>query len=425
MIHPNMENPFQNAMAQLTIAAKILKLNQKTLSSLKKPDRILKAKIPVKMDNGLIKTFAAYRIQYNNARGPYKGGIRYHQDVNLDEVKALSFWMAIKCAVVDIPMGGGKGGVIVDSHKLSVGELERLSRGYIKAFYKNLGPKIDVPAPDVYTNSQIMDWMTDEFCKLIGKKQIAVITGKSIATGGSLGRDTATATGGFFVLEALTKIIKLQPKKTRMLIQGFGNAGANFSHLAYHAGYKIIGVSDSKTGLIDATGKGLDYHLIERIKNGPRGRVDICQCQQIDCDCKNHSHLTNRQFLEQDCDILVLAALENQVDKTNVKKIKAKIILELANGPVTPEADQELFKQGKIVIPDVLANAGGVTVSYFEWLQNLKNQHWTKNQVRNKLKPIMLKAFNQVWQAAKKFNIDLRTAAFVLAVEKIVKAMRN
>ncbi len=420
-----MPNPFQNAMKQLDSAAKILKLNKKVLAILSQPKRILQAKIPVKMDNGTIKKFNAYRIQYNNACGPFKGGIRFHPQVNLNEVKALSFWMTIKTAVVGIPMGGGKGGVVVDPRKLSKDELERLSRSYIKAFYKFLGPKIDVPAPDVYTNAQIMDWMADEYAKLTGKKQLAVITGKSVEAGGSLGRDTATADGGFFVLQTLIKKLKLQPKKTRILVQGFGNVGANFVHLAYHAGYKVIGVSDSKTAIIDPFNKGFDFHLIDKIKKGIKGIVDICHCHKIKCKCRNHQHLTNKQFLEQDCDILVLAALESQITKTNAKKIKAKIILELANGPIVPEADCELFKQNRIIIPDVLANAGGVTVSYFEWLQNLKNQRWTKKQITHKLKLLMERAFDRVWKTSKKYQLDLRTSAFILAINKISKAIKK
>ena len=419
-----MQDPFKNSMRQLDSAAKILKLDKKVLAILKRPKKILQAKIPIKMDNGSTKSFQAYRIQYNDARGPFKGGIRFHPQVNLNEVKALSFWMTIKCAVVGIPMGGGKGGVAVDPHKLSLSELEKLSRGYIKAFFKHLGPKIDVPAPDVNTNAQIMDWMVDEYAKLTGKEQPAVITGKSIKAGGSLGRDTATADGGFFIIEALRKKLKIEPRKTKMIIQGFGNVGSNFARLAYDAGYKIIGISDSKTSIFDPTGQGFDCHVVEHIKS-LKGVVDICECRNIKCSCRDHQHLTNKQLLEKDCDILVLAALENQVTRANAKKIKSRVILELANGPVTPDADCVLFGQNKIVVPDVLANAGGVTVSYFEWIQNIKNQRWTKNQVKTKLKPTMIKAFDQIWNMSKKHKTDLRTAAFILSVEKIAKAIKK
>jgi len=406
-------------MTQLDSAAKTLGLGNE-VNILKKPKRILKAEIPIKMDNGQVKKFKAFRVQYNNSRGPFKGGIRFHPQVNLNEVKALSFWMTVKAAAVNIPMGGGKGGVTVDPKKLSPRELEKLSRGYMKAFHKHLGPKIDVPAPDVNTNSQVMDWMADEYAKLTGEKQPAVITGKSIKAGGSLGRDTATADGGFFILLDLVKKLKIKPKKTRVVIQGYGNAGANIVHSLYQAGFKIIGVSDSQTAIVDPTGKGFDPHIIDKIKKD-KGLVDVCNCHKIHCSCVDHKHLPTQKILEYPCDILVLAALENQITKANVKKVKAKIILELANGPITPDADCELFGQDKIVIPDVLANAGGVTVSYFEWLQNLKNQKWSKSKVKKKLKPIMIKAFNEVAKNARKYKIDLRTAAFMVALKRILK----
>ncbi|MFA5022031.1 MAG: Glu/Leu/Phe/Val dehydrogenase [Patescibacteria group bacterium] len=415
-----MTDPFKNAMLQLNKAAKIMGLKKDFLKSLSQPKRILKAEIPITLDNGKKVKFKAFRVQHNNRRGPYKGGIRFHQQVSLEEVKALSFWMTIKTSVVGIPFGGGKGGIIVDPHKLSKTELERLSRGYIKAFYKYIGPKVDVPAPDVNTNSQIMDWMTDEYTKLTGKKQPAVITGKSIAAGGSLGRNTATADGGFFILMNLVKKLKMKPKNTRVIIQGFGNVGGNMADSLYHAGFKIVGVSDATTAIIDPKNKGFDSHVIEKIKE-KHGRVDICTCEKIYCQCKNHKHIIKEKLLEYPCDILILAALENQITKTNVKKIKAKIILELANGPTAPQAEPELLKKGVIIIPDVLANAGGVTVSYFEWLQNMKNQKWSQNQVKTKLKPIMIKAFEQTQKNAKRYKTDLRTAAFISALERIIK----
>jgi glutamate dehydrogenase (NADP+) len=412
-----MLNPFKNAMTQLDKAAKTLKLGQKA-NILKKPKRILQAQIPVEMDNGQIKKFKAFRVQYNNIRGPFKGGIRFHPQVSLDEIKALGFWMAIKTAAVDIPMGGGKGGVIVNPKKLSRTELEKLSRGYMKVFYKHFGPKVDVPAPDVNTNAQIMDWMADEYGKLTGKKQPAVITGKSVKAGGSLGRDTATANGGFFILQEIIKKQKIKPKQTRVIIQGFGNAGANMADLLYHAGFKIIGLADSKTAVVDIFDKGFDSHIIEKVKKS-HGRVDICTCHKIMCSCTNHKHFSSQKILEYPCDILVLAALENQITQANVKRIKAKIILELANGPIVPQAEKELIKQGKIIIPDILANAGGVTVSYFEWLQNMKKQKWSRIEVKKRLKPIMIKAYNQIDKIAQKYKIDLRTAAFISAIQKI------
>ena len=353
-----MSNPFANAMTQLDRAGAILNNGDK-LKVLRQPKNIFEADIPVTMDDGSTKKFKAYRVQYSNSCGPYKGGIRFHPNVTLDEVKALAFWMTIKTSTVGIPMGGGKGGVIVDPKALSQNELEKLSRGYIQAFYKNLGSQLDVPAPDVNTNSQIMDWMLDEYEKLIGKSDPGMITGKSVDKGGSLGRDTATADGGLFILEEFIKQKNINPKDTTVIVQGFGNAGANAAELIHQAGFKIIGVSDSKTALLDPDGVGFDSSIIKAIKKD-HGRLDIC----VDDDhCPiNHQHLESPAILEQPCDILVLAALENQVTKDNVKNIKAKFILELANGPVTPEADQELFDRGVICIPDVLDNDGGVTV---------------------------------------------------------------
>jgi glutamate dehydrogenase/leucine dehydrogenase len=419
----HMPNPFQNAMKQLNKAAQILNLEPSILSLLKKPKKTLQAAIPVKMDDGSLKVFDAYRVQYNNALGPFKGGIRFHPKVNLNEVKALAFWMTIKCAVAGIPLGGGKGGITVDPKKLSKNELERLARGYISAFKNFIGPNKDIPAPDVYTNAQIMAWMADEYAKIEGEYVPAMITGKPIEIGGSLGRDTATAQGGFFVLQELMKKLKIDPKKTQLLIQGFGNAGRNFAHLAWRAGYNLVGVSDSKTAIIDPEDKGFDYRIIEE-KKKTKGMVDICDCQEIKCKCKDHKHLTNAKLLEQPGDILVLAALENQITAQNAGRIKAKIILELANGPTTPEADAKLFKKEKIVIPDVLTNAGGVIVSYFEWVQNLQRYFWPEKEVNDKLKTTIIKAFDKTWETSQKHNVDLRTAAFILALDKISKAIK-
>lgn len=412
--------PFQNAMAQLNKAAKLINLPKKDLIAMGKPDKIVQADIAIKMDNGKIQKFKAFRVQHNDIRGPYKGGLRFHPSINLDEVKALAVLMTIKTAVVGIPFGGGKGGIIVDPAKLSKLELERLSRAYMQKFYKNFGPRLDVPAPDINTNSQIMDWMVDEYAKLTGKKQPAVITGKSIANGGSLGRDTATADGGFYILQNLIKELKINPKKTTVALQGYGNAGGNMGHLLFHAGYKITGVSDAHTAFIDTKGKGFDAHVIESIKNH-RGRVDVCTCSEIHCQCANHHHIPIEQILYQPCDILVLAAVENQITKANMKKIKAKIILELANGPVAPEADEYLNKKGVVIIPDVLANAGGVTVSYFEWEQNLANRYWTKSVVKTKLKAVMTAAGKDMYKNAKLYKTSLRTGAYISALKKLYK----
>ncbi len=406
-----MANAFNNALKQLDKAVNLLNLKEGVVENLKKPQRILQFSLPVKMDDGKLKVFEAYRVQYNDARGPFKGGIRFHQQVNLSEVKALAFWMAVKTATVGIPMGGGKGGVVVNPKKLSLAELERLSRAYMKAAAGFIGPEMDVPAPDVNTNPQVMAWMMDEYEKIKGGHYPGVITGKPLELGGSAGRGTATAQGGFYVLQELLLKLKLNRKKLTVAIQGFGNAGSVFADLADQAGLKVVAVSDSQGGIYDE--QGLDLDKVKAHKKQTGSVVDFAGTKNI----------SNQKILELPVDILVPAALENQIIKENAGRIKAQIILELANGPVTPEADEKLFKKGKIVVPDVLANAGGVTVSYFEWVQNRQQYYWTKQEVLEKLKLIMVKAFNEVWQTGQELKVDLRTAAFVLAIKRIAEAM--
>ncbi|MFH2136785.1 MAG: Glu/Leu/Phe/Val dehydrogenase [Patescibacteria group bacterium] len=416
-------SPLQNALTQLKKAADLVKLDPAVLEILKKPKKIHQFSIPVKMDNGQTKVFDGYRVQWNDARGPFKGGIRFHPKTDLNEVEALSFWMTIKCAAVGIPYGGGKGGVTVDPKKLSKTELERLTRGYTRALKNDIGPEKDIPAPDVYTTPQIMGWIMDEFSKIKGYNVPGVVTGKPLEIGGSAGRGTATAQGGFYVLEEIVKKMKIDPKKTKVVVQGFGNAGANMADLCFHAGYKIIGVSDSQTAVIDKTGKGFDSHVIAKMKE-KKGVVDICDCDDLKCSCKDHIHITNEKLLEMDCDILVLAALENQITKKNVGRVRAKIILELANGPTSPEADEKLFKKNVLVLPDVLANAGGVTVSYFEWVQNLANYYWSEKEVFEKLKKIMVENFDEAWKIKEKNKTDFRTAVFALALGRLEKAIK-
>lgn len=417
-----MNNPFDSAMAQLDKAAKIINLDPNIHRILEHPDRLIKVAIPVKLDNGSVKVFAGHRIQYNNALGVYKGGIRYHPDVSKDEVKALSFWMAIKCAVVNIPMGGGKGGVIVHPKDLSEGELERLSRGYMKKMWPILGSDKDVPAPDVYTNATIMNWMREEFEKIIGRPDPGVITGKPVKQGGSEGRGTATAQGGMYCVRELTKKLGWKPENTTVAVQGFGNAGANIAKILRRLGYKIVAVSDSQGGIYRRD--GLDPESIDKVKQESR-QLKAVYCQGSVCELVEHERVSNRQLLELPVDLLIPAALENQITSENAANIKAKAIVELANGPTTPEADEILQEKGIIVVPDVLANAGGVTVSYFEWEQNIKGEHWSEAQVLAKLEPIMVNAFSQTWQLAEEKKVDLRTAAFALAVNRIASAMRR
>lgn len=403
-----MSNPFENAMQQLNKAAKIMNLDSNIHEILKQPERILTVAIPVKMDSGEVKVFTGYRSQYNNTLGPYKGGIRYHPDVTLDEVKALSFWMMVKCATVNIPMGGAKGGVIVNPKELSEGELERLSRVYIQKIWRDIGSDKDVPAPDVYTTPQIMGWMRDEYEKLVGHSDPGVITGKTIEQGGSEGRGYSTAQGGVYCVRELSAKMNFVPEQTTVAVQGYGNAGSFMAKILSSMGYKIVAVSDSQGGI-----KISDFRMqiaeLEQHKQQTGSLVDFPGAENI----------SNDDILTLDVDILIPAALENVITADNAPKIRAKAIVELANGPTTPEADEILKEKGIILVPDVLANAGGVTVSYFEWDQNVKGEHWTEADVLEKLEKIMVDAFHEVWDTKEKYGIDMRTAAFVKAIERV------
>ncbi len=407
-----MQNPFENALVQLEKAAKIMDLDENIYEILKQPDRVLMVSVPVKMDSGEVKVFSGFRSQYNNAMGPYKGGIRYHENVSLDEVRALSFWMMIKCATVNIPMGGGKGGIIVDSKKLSIGELERLSRGYIQKIWREIGSDKDVPAPDMYTTPQIMGWMRDEYEKLLGHADPGVITGKAIADGGSEGRETATAQGGVYVVRELAKKLNLQPGETKVAIQGMGNVGGFMAKLLSADGYKIVAISDSKGGIYKED--GLDMGAVFEFKKQTGSLSGFVGAQNV----------SNEELLELNAEILVPSAMENQITVLNAKNIKAKIVVEMANGPTTPEADEILAEHNVIVVPDVLANAGGVTVSCFEWEQNNKNERWTEGQVFAKLEPMMVQAFGEVWETKERYNITMRAAAFVKAIERVASKIK-
>ena len=410
---------FQNALNQLKEAANMLNLEDSTIKALSRPQRTIEVNIPLLRDNGQIEHYTGFRVQYNDARGPFKGGLRFHQQVNLDEVKALAFWMSIKTAVVDIPFGGAKGGIIIDPTILSESELERLSRVFVKSLREFIGPDKDIPAPDVNTNPQIMAWMVDEYCKLTDKNQIGVITGKPLEYGGSQGRTPATGQGGFYVLEELAQKVNLTLEKTSIIVQGFGNVGYYFAKIAHKAGYKIIGLSDSKGAIYNP--EGIDPNKVQDFKEQNGAVKGYKQAEQI----------SNQELLERQCEILAPAALEDVITKDNADKIKAKIILELANGPTTTEADKILHQKKVIVVPDVLANAGGVTVSYFEWVQNQTGFYWDESTVLERLKPIMARSFAAIWEMSKQKNIDpdkvginLRTAAFVIAVKRIVEAMQ-
>jgi glutamate dehydrogenase (NAD(P)+) len=409
-------NPFESAKKQLDAAASVANLDPNKVEQLKHPDRYIEVSIPVTMDSGEQKIFTGFRSQHNSARGPYKGGIRYHQDVNLDEVRALSFWMTFKNAVIDVPFGGGKGGIIVNPKELSEGELEKLSRGYMKQMWRNFGPLLDVPAPDVNTNGQIMMWMRDEFEKQTGTTAPGVITGKAIENGGSQGRTEATGFGGGYVLrEAVSKglVPGVTPEEGRktIAIQGFGNVATYLAEYATSLGFKVVALSDSKGGIFSE--EGIYVSAAEAHKKETRALAGLAGTTEI----------ANEQLLELDVDVLVPAALENVLTAENAGKVKAKFILEMANGPTTPEADAIFAQNGVTVVPDILANSGGVCVSYFEWYQNQNNESWSKEDVLKKLDEHMVKAFESVLATQTKHNTTMRTAAYIVASERIIEKM--
>jgi glutamate dehydrogenase/leucine dehydrogenase len=416
---------YENTLAQIQNAAGIMNLDDDIRHVLETPKRKVEVSIPMRMDDGSLRVFKGFRVQHNDAAGPHKGGFRYHQQVDMEEVKALAAWMTLKCSVVDIPLGGGKGGVIVNPKLLSENEKERLTRRYVQKLFPVIGPDRDVPAPDVNTNSKIMDWFEDEYSKIAGKSSKGVVTGKSIENGGSQGRGSATAQGGSYVLDEIAAEMGLKPEDTKVIIQGFGNAGGIMAKILAAQGYNIVGASDSQGGIYCSHGIDPSELLKCKIekKTVKECTVDISKvhgndgstCQMID----------NLSILEKECDILVLAALENQVTDANASKIKAKMIIELANGPTTPSADQILKDRGIMVVPDILANAGGVTVSYFEMLQNADGNYLPEEEVNKKLKDIMVAAWKAVSSNAKEYDCTLREAAFITALQRLEPKIRK
>ncbi len=406
-------NPYDNALKQLDDAAKLLRLDSGMHEFLRTPKRVLTVSVPVKMDSGKVKVFVGHRVQHNDARGPFKGGIRYHPAVTLDEVKALATWMTWKCAIADIPYGGGKGGIACDPKRMSEGELERMTRRYAYAISDIIGPYVDIPAPDVYTGGKEMAWIMDTYSALKGQVTPGVITGKPIPIGGSEGRAEATGKGLVFCVREGAKKVGVKVKGADVAIQGFGNAGTFAAQFLDEMGANVIAVSDSKGGVFNKNGfdvkKLIDYKAKYKKVGGFPGSKEI----------------TNEQLLELDCDILVPAAYENQITKKNAPNVKAKLIAEAANGPTTPEADEVLYDKDKLVIPDILANAGGVTVSYYEWVQNLSRDYWSHDEVISRLEKKMVKAFNDVYQAAKEYKVDMRKGSMVLAVNKVVEATKT
>jgi glutamate dehydrogenase (NAD(P)+) len=394
------------------MAAKLLKLDAAVHSILREPKRVLEVTFPVRMDNGQVRAFKGFRVQYNDARGPCKGGIRFHPQETIDTVKALAAWMTWKTACVDIPLGGGKGGVICNPKEMSRGELERVSRAYIDAISSIVGPEKDIPAPDVYTTPEIMAWMVDEFSKIRGYNAPGMITGKPIALGGSQGRGDATARGAVYTIREAAKRLNIALKGATVAVQGYGNAGSYAAILLQEMGARVIAVSDSKGGVLSE--KGIDAHAVLEHKHKTGSVVGFSGTKPI----------TNDELLELQCDILVPAALENVITSKNASKIKAKIVAEAANGPTTPEADDVLFKSKVFDIPDFLCNAGGVTVSYFEWVQNIYGLYWPVEEVYDRLDKIMTKAFNDVYDMHVKHNVNMRMAAYMLSVQRVAEAMK-
>ncbi len=401
------------ALEQFNKAADLINLEDDIRQILSVPQREVHVALPVKMDNGKVKVFVGYRVQHNNARGPFKGGIRYHPNVSIDEVKALAMWMTWKTAVVDIPLGGAKGGIAVDPKALSQGELERLTRRYAYAISKFIGPYEDVPAPDVYTGPQHMAWIMDTYSALTGHLEPSVITGKPVETYGSLGRNDSTSRGVAITVAEAARRLNLKTNQLTVAIQGFGNVGSNAALImAKEYGMKIVAVSDSKGGIYVKSGINVDKALEVKEKTGSVVNYEGAQ------------KISNEELLTLDVDVLIPAALEQVITDRNAGSIKAKIISEGANGPTTPEADRILYEKGTLVVPDILANSGGVTVSYFEWVQNLERRQWTLEEVNAELDKKIRKAFNDVYDTSKQLKVDMRTAALTLAVKRVSDAIR-
>ncbi|MBV9102680.1 MAG: Glu/Leu/Phe/Val dehydrogenase [Candidatus Eremiobacteraeota bacterium] len=404
------QNVWEMAQQQLDDVAALIHLNPSVHAYLREPKRVLHVSIPVRMDNGTFAIFTGYRVQHNMSRGPAKGGIRFHPDVTLDEVKALAMWMTWKCALVNIPFGGAKGGVICDPKAMSMQELENLTRRYTSEISIVIGPEKDIPAPDVYTTPQIMAWIMDTFSMQQGYSVPGVVTGKPLSIGGSLGRDKATARGCLYVVEEALRVLEMPPQGARVAIQGFGNAGLHAADLMAMRGFRIVAVSDTRGGV--ANPQGLDVRGLIAHKSDTGSVAGFSGGEAI----------TNRDVLECDCDVLVPAALEKVITGDNAGRIRAKIVAEAANGPTLPEADAILHERGVMVLPDILANAGGVTVSYFEWVQDLQENFWEEEEINDRLRRKMVRAFRDTYELASKRNVDMRRGAYAVAVSRVAEA---
>ncbi len=428
---------FKDALKRLDSAAEIATIDGEALEKLKYPKAILQVSIPVRMDDSSLRVFQGYRVRHDDTRGPAKGGIRFHPNVNLGEVQALAFWMACKCAVVGIPFGGAKGGVVVNPKELSRMELERLSRGFIEEIADFIGPETDIPAPDVYTNSMIMGWMMDEYSKVRRRRTPAVITGKPIPLGGSLGREDATGRGAYYCIKELERLHRWKPRDVRIAVQGFGNAGKHVSRLLHTGGYQIVAISDSRGGIFRE--EGLDIPRAIELKQQRKSLSDVYEtrsvcdcpvCGHVECECRPTDNvtgdvITNEQLLELDVDVLIPAALEDQITVENAHRVIAPFIIEVANGPTTSGADEILARKGTTVVPDILANSGGVTVSYFEWVQNRAGYYWTEDEVHERLQRIMAREFNAIHDLMASKNCEMRAAAYAHALNRISEAIES
>ncbi len=402
---------FSNIIKNLERVSNIIDVDEDVIEILSSPQRVIQVSIPVKMDSGNIEVFQGYRVQYNNARGPYKGGIRYHPDTGLDEIQTLAALMAFKCTVANIPFGGAKGGIKSDPTKISKDELERLTRGYIDRIYEVIGPQKDILAPDIYTDAQIMAWVMDEYSRRTGYNVTAVVTGKPIEIGCSAERGGSTSLGGVIILKEALKSIKSKPSDTKVAIQGFGKVGSFMASFLEKEGFKIIAISDVSGGIMNKKGLNVQEILKYNQKTG-----SVTGCPKTD-------KITNSQLLELDIDVLIPAAVENQITEENADKIKARIILEMANAPITQIADGMLEKRKIIVVPDILANSGGVVVSYFEWIQDMQAYCWSEGEVVKRLKEVMVTSFDEVLEKSRKYKTSLRMASYILAVERLSAAI--
>lgn len=417
-----MSDLFAASLKRLDMAAKYTEVTDEALEKLKHPKQVLTVAIPVRMDDGSLRVFKGFRARHDDTLGPTKGGIRFHPDVTIDEVQTLAFWMTCKTAVVGLPFGGAKGGVVVNPKELSPMELERLSRGFIAQIADFIGPDTDIPAPDVYTNPMIMGWMMDEYATIRRQHCPAVITGKPIPLGGSAGRSDATGRGAYYCIKQLEELREWNPSDIRVAIQGFGNAAQSVAQLLHNDGYRIVAVSDSKGAIYRE--EGFDVPSLARVKNEKR-QLEAVYCDGSLCESVEADQIDNDELLGLDVDILIPAAMENAITRDNAKQVRASVIVEVANGPITGEADEIIAKSDCLVIPDILANAGGVTVSYFEWTQNRAGYYWEQETVHSRLYDIMSREFRRVYDIMQSKDIDMRTAAYVHALDRLGDAVAS